>query len=36
MSLDGRERYMSRQQFFALFFALLMVTSMIAWGATLL
>jgi len=27
---------MDRQQFFALFFALLMVSSMAAWGLTLL
>ncbi len=36
MSLDGSLSDMNRQQFIALFFAFIMVSSMIAWGVTLL
>jgi hypothetical protein len=36
MSLYGAGGSMDRQQIFALFFAFLMVSSMAAWGITLL
>jgi hypothetical protein len=36
MTTDGRTRSMDRQQLFALFFAFLMVSSMAAWGVSLL
>jgi len=36
MSLCGRDAGMDRQQLFALFFAFLMVSSMVAYGVSLL